>query len=272
LAVLATQYGVLKQWLDPQSATFPARAFGLTPIYDRPGGTVVGSLAPDSVHIVRTVGEWFVTEHGFVPRIAMQPIRPYTPPIIESHAAAPFWAELIAPSSAVRAWCDPRAPVRATFGHGAVVCVLGTLTDDRGGVWYEIERGWVTAAHFAWVEIRPCGLVGPCGYVGPPLHIDLGNRVLRLYSGRRLVLQSAFYGGATLTATSTERIQTLVPGDASGLPWQMRLGSGVIMRGAWDHNRFGLPGGGSDVELPPEVAKLIYGVLLENDCTVHVEG
>ncbi|MHB8752480.1 MAG: hypothetical protein ACYDBJ_25215, partial [Aggregatilineales bacterium] len=151
-AALAMRFGLPGEWFSQQNIAFPARAFGLTPVYDRPGGIAVGSLAPDSVHLVQVVDEWFATEHGCVPRTAMQPIRPYVPPTIESHAAAPFWAELIAPSSVVRAWCDVRAPIQATFGHGAVVCVRGTLTDDRGSVWYELDPGWVTAAHFVRLE------------------------------------------------------------------------------------------------------------------------
>lgn len=275
MAGVAIPVGLFSGWLSSENATYSARAFGLTPVYDRPGGAAIGSLAPDSVHIVRAMGEWFHTEHGFVPRTAMQPISPYVPPPIESHTTAPSWAELVAPSSAVRAWCDSRAPILATLGYGAVVRVLGTLNDDRGSVWYEMKRGWVVASHFASIEYPSITLRQQrAGSVGQlHLAISLRDHILRLYIANQLLLQSPYYGGVTLAPTLIEAIRPETPGDLSGLPWQMRLGSDVTMRGAWNHNCFGLSGGRADVELPPEVAKAIYyRVSLEKGCTVHIES
>lgn len=295
LAVVAARIG----WTRPVQ-TFPARVFGLAAVHDVPHGTIVGHLAPESVHNVREAGGWFITEHGYVSKVDMQPIAQYVAPQIEHTVQEPFWAELIAPSSVVRAFASGRAPMLETLGYGAVVRVIDVLTDDRGDTWYETEfGGWIMASHV--LRLTICLTPGPSpqaerGDRATPdspspfmerglgrkansripyrlhLQINLRQLTMRLYDQRRLILQTPFYGGANLAA-HVNTLRIVQPGGEHGAPWQMMFESGTKVYGAYWHNRFGLKGDEPDLQLPISAAKKIYTVLNavigETRCTVE---
>src|SRR5258708_10620222 len=101
------------------------RAFDLTSVYaqPQPDSQIVAQLAPDSVNTIAEISEdqrWYRVAQGWVPHDALQPILPYQYPAI--HPATPgFWAEVVAPVSAVRQWCAACAPVVARLGFLARV-------------------------------------------------------------------------------------------------------------------------------------------------------
>ncbi len=259
---------------DPTSARdvpFTARALGRVAVFDRPGGTIVGQIAPDSVYEARASGDWLRIEHGYVARTDMQPIARYVPPLIERDVQTPFWAEVIAPSSVLRAWCSGRATVVSTLGYGAVVPVIGALTDDRGAVWYEIAPEiWGIADHFARVDVSPLNADSP------RLTIDPHAQTIRILDGRLTLLTAEYFGGAVLFAKAfsqplTTSLQVIAPGAPSGIPWQMRLGDAFPVYGAFWHNRFGLPSDEADLHLPIAAAKLLYRLAVGRTLTVAVE-
>ena len=239
---------------DPDAMPTLARAFGLTAVYRQPtfSSAVEGHLAPDSVHAISAAGRWYRMEHGFIPREAMQPIRAYTPPLIESHSAAPFWATLIAPISAARAWCGVQAPITVTWGYGAVTSVLGTLTDDYGLVWYESAVGWFDARH--WQRLHWSSSVDSASL---SVAVDPLRRHL-IVSGTDGHWRTPYYGGNAIRQPIRADVQTEKPGDPSGIGWWLRLSSGDKLHGAWDHNRFGMSGGGESVEIAPAAAERLY--------------
>jgi hypothetical protein len=248
------------QWPNPlvvDDSPPLARAFGLTTVYAEPdlASVVNGSLAPHSVHAIQTHGTWYQTEHGFVPRTAMQPIRAYLPPVIEPHNAAPFWAEVIAPVSTSRAWCSAKAPIVLTWGHGAVAQILGTLTDDYGVVWYETSSGWFDARQWQRVDI-PNSTESQIGAVSMAINPD--RQQITVLRNRLALWQTTYYGGLAINQPLTAVIAAEIPGDGSESAWLMRLDTGIGLRGAWHHNNFGMAGGADVIELPVMAAKRLY--------------
>src|SRR5258706_6788518 len=97
-------------------STLPfGRAFNLSNVYSQPdsSSSVIGQLAPDGVHPIKAsaVEDWYAVNDGFVVREAVQPIMPYLRPAVRKEDGAGFWAELVAPSSAIRGWCAAHAPI-----------------------------------------------------------------------------------------------------------------------------------------------------------------
>src|SRR5258708_1596253 len=136
------------------------RAFDLTSVYaqPQPDSQIVAQLAPDSVNTIAEISEdqrWYRVAQGWVPRHVLQPILPYQYPAI--HPATPgFWAEVVAPVSAVRQWCAASAPIVARLGFGAVMYIVDRIDDDSGQAWYGLTAepesplvGWSPALHFA---------------------------------------------------------------------------------------------------------------------------
>ena len=250
-----------------------ARTFKLTPVYRQPEMTsaVCGGLAPHSVHAIETgsvPGGWYRTEHGYVLQTAIQPISPYVPPVIELHSAAPFWAEVVAPVSSSRAWCSMKAPLIATWGHGAVTKILGTLTDDYGVVWYETGSGWFDARQ--WQRIRVLVRLKPHIH-GVSISINPTKHELLISPKEQNPWRTAYFGGSTIINTFTSTIQTDMPGDGSGTAWLMHLSNGITVCGAWDHNRFGLAGGEEIIELPIAAARRLFRQIALSDFETYSE-
>ncbi len=249
-----------------QAASFSARAFGLAAVYDVPEGMVIGHLAPDSVHQVRESGGWFVMEHGYVAKTEMQPMGIPIKASVETKPKTPFWAELIAPSSVVRGFASGRAPIVDKLGYGAVLRVVSTLDE-----WYEIEGGgWVVGEHLsAWASSPRLNERSLLKWT-PEIQVNLRAMMLRMYTGKRLIVQSPFYGGKGVEQGATV-LRSVQPGGERGAPWQMITESGIRVYGAYWHNRFGLAGDEADLQLPPETAKIIYASVTNMPSTVRVD-
>jgi hypothetical protein len=255
-----------------------ARAFSLSPVYAErdPDSAVIGQLAPDSVHSVVRAGDWYQVEHGYVPRSAMQPIVPYSRPVLMESPG--FWAELIAPVSAIRKWCAAHAPIVARLGFGAVVYVVDRLVDDAGQVWYGLAAegdsalvGWSAGLQFRFTS--PPSQEGERRSPLQLIRIDARNSVLSLYAGKRVIGEIEIHSPVMVGAKTT--LQAVQPGavidmhrDISmplGLPWLMQLGTGQRVHGAFWHNRFGSVNHANEssaVELPPLTARYLYGLVL----------
>ncbi len=240
------------------------RAFEVTDIHDRPylSSAVVGQLKPDSViDITGTRDDWYQVDGGWVQRTALQPILPYRYPEISDTTG--FWAELVAPVSAVKAWCAAHAPVVARLGFGAVVYVMDRMIDDAKQVWYGVTAdsdsplvGWVPALHYArWLPADPI-------LAEPLIKIVTRQRQLVVH-GRGTAIATARICSPPLQhgTTTISRVQPGAAIDASiplGLPWLMNLGNGIPVYGAFWHNRFGEQGNKSSIELTTFAARWLY--------------
>jgi hypothetical protein len=247
------------------------RAFTRTAIHADPdeAGAVFDHLLPDGVTPITGLtrdGCWVQVPGGYVRREAVQPIAPYSRPALVEAVGQGFWAEVVAPASAIREWCAGAAPVVARLGFGAVVYVVDRLTDDHDQVWYGLTGtpgsplvGWAAALHYApWNPGQPDPRTSS-------IHLLLQQNELAILDGARPIGQAATYGPRLPAGLTTLRaVQPGAPLDAVtplGLPWLMRLGTGQRLYGAYWHNRFGAMSDGPDIELPTFAARWLHGWL-----------
>jgi hypothetical protein len=250
----------------PTPDALAGRAFSLTDVHLRPdkSSRVVRQFAPDAVvPITGTRGDWYVVEGGFVHREAIQPILPYNRPVLAEGIDGGFWAEVVAPVSAIREWCAGSAPILARSCYGGVVYVADWLVDDHGQVWYGITDapgspvvGWAAGLQFAPLTPAPSSQS-----TSPRIVIDKGT--LSVFDGGHRLGQAAI-AGPRLSRTETE-IRVIQPGatlgSRFGVPWLMQLATGLRVYGAYWHNCFGAVGDGPDIELSTFAARWLYGLL-----------
>jgi hypothetical protein len=250
------------------------RAFTLSDVYAEPkrSSPVAGQLAPDSVtQIIAVNGGWYEVAdenaQGYVPRASLQPILPYQRPMVIEEIGSGFWAELIAPTSAIREWCAATAPIVTRLGFGAVVYVMDRIVDDRRQVWYGLAEspggalvGWASALHYAkWSQPEKTAVQ----YPQASLLIQRGE--LRMIENGRIFARTPIRS-ARLPQMGTT-VSLVQPGTARdtatplGVPWAMRLESGQRMYGAYWHNQFCEASEGPDIELPIFAARWLYNWL-----------
>ncbi len=232
--------------------------------------------------LARSGERWYQVPGGYISREAFQPILPYSRPPLIDPVGDGFWAEVVAPSSAIREWCAGVAPVIARLGFGAVVYVIDRLVDDHNQVWYGLAAapgsariGWAAALHYnPWN-----GATTPEPFpASVQLRLQPGALLIedsRRFMGKIEVDGRIAYAGKTV-------LRAVQPGAAPadysinsirlplGLPWLMRLDAGPWLYGAWWHNRFGLDvgtGNSPDIELPTLAARWLYAWLICHDST-----
>lgn len=270
---LAACAGVIGADHAPQPFVAPpelnARAFALTDVHAHadPTSAISGQLMPDHVTPILGIshdGCWYQLQNGYVPREAVQPILPYIRPVPVDVIGDGFWAEVVAPYSAIREWCAGQAPIVARPAFGAVLYVADRLVDDRGQVWYGVATappspvvGWAPALHYApW---KPDSQV-----IRSAPHITVGKGELAVYDGATLIGRMAVYSPPLARAATT--IRAVRPGTERGawigVPWLMELATGQYVYGAFWHNRFGTVSDGPDVELPTFAARWLYELLM----------
>jgi hypothetical protein len=263
------------------------RVFHLTDVHVRPDvhSQVVGELAPDSVHDITPTksADWYQVERGYVPRQAVQPIGPYVRPELTHPQSVGFWAELIAPTSTLRAWCAGHAPIVTRLGYGAVVYVMDYLRDDRGAMWYGLAAdsdaelvGWTNALHFT--EWDENAVSVPLAHE-PLIRIDTHQQALQVYDGPRELFRSRL--SSPLLSKSQTSITVIQPGGALGgidsndsieadgllgVSWLMSLGQSTPIYGAYWHSRFGdaVTQVKNRIELPIFAARWLYGFIIKN--------
>lgn len=254
-----------------ETLAISGRAFTLSDVYVRPDSSseVVGRLLPDAVTpIVETLdtarnGGWYRIAQpvGYLPAEAVQPVLPYSRPVVVESVGDGLWSEVAAPYSAVRQWCAGAAPIVARLGFGAVVHITDRLVDDQKHVWY----GLSDAPRSALVGWSPALQYAPWQ---PDAHKPLTLIVIRrgklfAYAGKSLQAEIGYYGPALMPMTTT--ISAVQPGAALnatiplGVSWLMQLAAGARVYGAFWHNRSGLSRGDSqDIELSTLAARWLY--------------
>lgn len=198
-----------------------ARALRMAAVYGEPGGALVGHYAEDSLHTVRQVGAFFVTEHGFVTAADLIPLQALsaTPTLtrLDHHATA----DLVAPVAWLRSYADPFAPSLLKLGQGARFTVVGGLSDRFGEYWYEVApSGWVPAAQVAIREVSETREDA----IRVRLDESLGS--VQVWVGGQWVLESPF--ALARTETEESRYAPVLYTDTA-----------LSLRGVWWHNSFG---------------------------------
>jgi hypothetical protein len=255
------------------------RAFSLTPVHTRPdeASPVSGQLLPDSTTPINGLQDrWYQIPGGYVPRETLQPIEPYQQPRIEDQVGDGFWAELVAPYGAIRAWCAGSAPILTRLGFGAVVYVMDRMIASANQVWYGLTNapgsdltGWAPALHYSrWTpDLTPRP-------ISRSIRIDGQRSELTAYEGTRPVMRTAIHSAVLVPTTTT--LRAVQPGtrhaakNPLGVPWLMVLGTGQDLYGAFWHNRFGLIGTIPDIELSVASARWLYSWIMDDVLMVEV--
>ncbi|MCC7446269.1 MAG: twin-arginine translocation signal domain-containing protein [Anaerolineae bacterium] len=266
--------GSLTARVIPTFETDTGRAFRRTDVFSQPddASAVCGQLLPDSVTAIESVsrsGAWYQVAgssgRGFVPREALQPIVPYTPPDLVDVIGSGFWAEVVAPISVIRAYCAGQAPIVARLGFGAVTYVMDRMVDSHQQVWYGLTDapgsaliGWGAALHYAQWSPEPSQ--------HESLHLTIHGRDLIVYDGSRGINRTLIYAPELPSGKTTLRvIQPGAPIDTArplGLPFLMQLGTGQRVHGAFWHNRFGDVSEQSTIEVPTLAARWLFARLM----------
>ncbi len=258
----------------PAAQANAGRAFHRTDVYTHPDPTsaVCGQLLPDSVTPIEAIhrsGKWYQVAgrdvRGYVSRETLQPILPYTPPTLVDKIGEGFWAEVVAPVSAIREYCAGQAPIVTRLGFGAVIYVMDRMVDSHQQVWYGLTDapdsaliGWGAALHYAQWSPEPSQ--------HESLHVAIRGRELTVYDGAQAVHRTLIYGPALAPMRTTIRaIRPGAPIDTAtplGLPFLMQLGTGQRLFGAFWHNRFGDVSEQPNIEVPTLAARWLYARLI----------
>ncbi len=272
IAVLAHQLPGVHLPLDdaPELDFVYGRALTTVDVYAQPDRSApqTASLWQHSVTPIHDrAGGWYRVDLGWIERRSVQPILSlptYSAPV----AAPPFLAEVAGASAAIRAWCGADAPLKTTLGHGAVLRVVDRLQIDELD-WYGVAgddgalAGWTQAA--AWSPVTPPDF----GVSGGWLHVDSRTHTLEAAYGGRTVLRApvALGDGVTPGQYHVRRKEACqactADGGVRGIPWQTGLDGGITLSGAYWHNDFGATIPGNSLEVPPPVAKWLYGWLAD---------
>lgn len=229
------------------------------PLYGRvlEGGS--GFWTDSIIPIVEILPDGYQTPHGFIEKPRLQPM--IKPAAYASHAATPpFTAEVIGATAVLRGYCSGEVPVRS-IGHGGLVKVVDRLNYD-GVDWYgvvlrENERVfWTPSAPLAPIESIPT------------------IRDLSLQIDRAGFTLTAVRDNQPLFSVPIAVNDSLPSGEYSlsqqRLIWETRIyrrlapfvttfGDQLHVYGAYWHNRFGQEWASEGIEVPPYVAKWIYG-------------
>ena len=212
-------------------------------------------------------GGWYRVNEGWIERRSVQPI--LSPPSYSAPIEPPpFLAEVTGASAAIHAWCSAAAPLTATVGHGGVMRVVDHLRIDDLD-WYGVAGddgmlvGWTQAAAWSSVDVPDFRASG--GW----LHIDTSAHVLEAaQDGRMLVRAPVALGAGVKPGLYHVRCKNVcracaTDGAIQGVPWQIDLDGDLLISGAYWHNDFGTTISGRALELPPPVAKWLYGWLAD---------
>lgn len=241
------------RWLDTPSI-LQGRALGQVTIYRKPHVTAdtLTVLWPDTVHRLDAHNaEWLKVGEGYAPITAFQPMLTAEPNATIS--AFPAWAEVIAPITAIRAYCAGDAPLRRRLEHGKVVTVLRSLQDDQGRNWLQVVDGWLQAEHVQAVPTIP--------HHTKVTQLRVGQGVLEVYAGQRRLLRAACRTPRTLP-TCTHLVEKH-PAARDGAPWQL-IFEDIRLHGICHHHQFGpnaTPCDDTCIELPLIVSRTLYPLI-----------
>jgi hypothetical protein len=215
------------------------------------------SLFADTlVSIQGEVDESYLTQYGPVPRADIQPMLESTPG--EQSLLIGDFAEVIAPSAAIRRWAEAHAPLVSRVGHGGVLQVADEIALSDTNRWLLMAREDGTA--LGWSQVhrwQPVKAVSGSAFIHH-LAVDKRRRMLTAYQDQTPLLRVPIALQASVAEGEYQIAETAWTKDDSslptfeGIPYWFSFGK-YWLSGAYWHNAFGmmdsgdLPGAGIQV-------------------------
>ena len=251
----------------PSFETLYGRALAAAPLFAAPDAQrqPLRHLWSDSVTpILETRGNWYRVEGGYTPRAMLQPL--HTPAQRSAAAAnAPFWGEVSGAVAVVRQWCAADAPLVTRVGHGGVMHISDRLTLGEKD-WYGVAEsaggelvGWTQAANWSPVTLD-------AALPSLTLAVDSNRQQLKVFEQDTLLLSAPVSVGQNLPTKRYPLNQQQLAtrsGEHFGAAWALSFGDGIMMTGAYWHNRFGMTGeapepAAAPLEVTPMLARWLY--------------
>lgn len=219
-----------------------------------------GLWVDDVIPILDTEARFYHTPYGKIPRHALQPLLAppnYAPTVF----APPFMGEVTGASVALRHWCAGDAPAQPRkIGHGAVLAVVDLLEYD-GIHWYGVQIAGDERVY--WTPSAP---ISPVTFPAPvprlTLHLDHAARHLTAFQAERPLFRVAFadkFPGPAGEYAINQHHLSIRQTEIDCASFVTSFGEGLHISGAYWHNRFGESWAFEGIEVPPYVAKWVYG-------------
>lgn len=271
IAVIAAQ---IPGWLpEPITASAPT----LAPLYGRVLHLRAGVPQNAILPISALLPQAYQTPVGEVERTLLQPMltpAAYHPTVYDP----PFTAEVTGALAPLRRYCSASAEVDYWIGHGGVLQVVDRLDYD-GITWYGVYpdppnwlaygETWARRKHpsdrIYWTQSPPLApLTLPTAVPDLAIHIDRAALQLTAFQRDHALFSVPYAAGndaplsaGSLAVRAHQLAKFVVPnGQASTL---LTFGDDLHIGGAYWHNRFGENTPGHAIQLPPYVAKWLYG-------------
>ncbi len=222
---------------------------------------------------------WFQTDGGFVHSAFVQPVE-NTPQsnVVTEVANSGIWVQVCVPIAELRWQPDSRSVARKVY-YGTVYRAVKAVQNKAGDWWYQLKEGiGYSAGPYvpAWaMRYLPPEELAPLSPGQPDKHIeiDIAKQQLACFEGERLIFSSAIASGlrGTITPRGQYRVLTkrhtdwMIGGEGDnyynlpGVPFPVYFTwSGIATHGTYWHNDYGRPKSHGCVNVPSEVAKLIF--------------
>ncbi len=218
-------------------------------------------LWTDSViPIHATLSDGYQTPHGIILKRDLQPM--LTPAVYQTASSSPpFTAEVIGASAVLHRWCNSDAPPVLSIGHGGLLQVVDRL-NYAGVDWYGVELR--RNGRLFWTHSAPLApLTLPASVPDLTLRLDRSSYTLTALQGDR-ALFSVPIGTSELPTNGDFSLsqQTLISERLVYrrlAPFVTSFSDQVHVYGAYWHNDFGGFSHDEGIQVPPYVAKWIYG-------------
>ncbi|MBK8028824.1 MAG: hypothetical protein IPK17_04790 [Chloroflexi bacterium] len=242
------------------SATPAAATPNFVPLYGRilrgHGGLWTDSIIP----IHATLPDGYQTPHGLIPKRNLQPM--LTSAVYQTASnPPPFTAEVVGASAVLHRWCNSDAPPVESVGHGGLLRVVDRLSYD-GVDWYGVDLHG--DGRLFWTHSAPLApLTLPASVPDLTLRLDHSSYTLTALQGDR-ALFSVPFGTKYLPADGDFSLsqQTLIAETQIYrrlAPFVTSFSDQVHLYGAYWHNDFGGFSHDEGIQVPPYIAKWIYG-------------
>ncbi len=238
-----------------QTAVSAAPTFD--PLYGRLLTGRDGLWADSVIPIHAILANSYQTPHGVIAKRHLQPM--LTPALYQSVSREPpFTAEVVGARAVLRRYCAAEADPEGSVGHGGLLNVVDRL-NHNGVDWYGVQNG----GRVLWTHSAPLApLAIPAALPNLTLHIDQAERLMTVMQGDHPLFSTAvadkqpYLAGEYQVNRHTLIAQLHRNEDA---PFVTTFGEGLHIYGAYWHNRFGEQWSSEGIEVPPYVAKWIYG-------------
>lgn len=237
-----------------------ASAANFIPLYGRILWGHSGLWTDSIIPISATLPDGYETAHGIIPKRDLQPM--LTPAVYQTASSAPpFVAEVVGASAVLHRWCNSDAPPVMSIGHGGLLHVVDRL-NYAGVDWYGVELR--RTGRLFWTHSAPLApLTLPAPVPNLTLQIDCSAYTLTALQDDRALFSVPFGTRELPTNGDFSLAQQTLIADTQLYrrlaPFVMTFSDQVHLYGAYWHNDFGGFSHDEGIQVPPYVAKWIYG-------------